>query len=122
MKHATTVPSWNLGRVKQGDRIRVDGASPSCERECGRTQDRGSLEGPEDGTTASVDENIIDEFQVSSKTIDNCVEPTISQSDVVKRKLSQSEVDGMPALLFETHRTEGKPLTGEDWESGDGHG
>ena len=42
-----------------------------------------------------MDENIIDEFQVSSKTIDNCVEPTISQSVVVKRKVSQSEVDRM---------------------------
>ena len=42
-----------------------------------------------------MDKNIIDEFQVSSKTTDNCVEPTISQSIVVKRKLSQSEVDRM---------------------------
>ena len=41
----------------------------------------------------SVDENIIDEFQVSSKTTDNRVEPTISHRIVVKRKLSQSEVD-----------------------------
>ena len=40
----------------------------------------------------SVDENIIDEFQVSSETTDNCVEPMISQSIVVKRELSQSEV------------------------------
>ena len=54
-----------------------------------------SSEGPEDWTTASVDENIIDEFQVSSMTMDNCVEPTISQSIVVKRKLSQSEDDRM---------------------------
>ena len=50
-----------------------------------------SSEGPE----ACKDENIIDEFHVSSKTKDNCVEPTISQSIVVKRKLSQSEVDRM---------------------------
>ena len=42
-----------------------------------------------------MDENIIDEFQVSSKTTDNCVEPTFSQSIVVKRKLFQSEVDRM---------------------------
>ena len=42
-----------------------------------------------------MDENIIDEFQVSSKTTDNCVEPRIIQSIVVKRKLSQSEVDRM---------------------------
>ena len=59
-------PSWNLGRVKQGDTIRVDGASPwgsrareregvregvlqsatstrpSRERERGRTQDQGA--------------------------------------------------------------------------------
>ena len=43
--------SWNVGRVKQGDTIRVDGASPresspresrpSRERERGRTQDQG---------------------------------------------------------------------------------
>ena len=43
----------------------------------------------------SVDENIIGEFQDSLKTTDNCVEPTISRSIVVKRKLSQSEVDRM---------------------------
>ena len=41
-----------------------------------------SSEGPEDWTTASVDENIIDEFQVSSKTTNNCVEPTIILSIV----------------------------------------
>ena len=35
-----------------------------------------------------MDENIIDEFQDSSKTTHDCVEPTISQSIVVKRKLS----------------------------------
>ena len=35
----------------------------------------------------------MEEFQVSSKTTDKCVEPTISQSILVKRKLSQSEVD-----------------------------
>ena len=52
-------------------------------------------EGAEDLTTVSVDENIIDEFQVSSKTTDNCVEPTIIQSIVLKKKLSQSEVDRM---------------------------
>ena len=40
-------------------------------------------------------QNIISEFQVSSKTTDNCVEPTVIQSIVVKRKLSQSEVDRM---------------------------
>ena len=54
-----------------------------------------SSEGPEDWTTVSVDENIIDEFQDSSKTTDNCVEPTISQSVVVTRKLSHSKVDRM---------------------------
>ena len=43
----------------------------------------------------SVNENIIDEFQVSSKATGNCVQPTIIQSIVVKRKLSQSEVDRM---------------------------
>ena len=42
-----------------------------------------------------MDENIIDEFHVSSKTTDNCVEPTIIQCIVVKKKLSQSEVDRM---------------------------
>ena len=42
-----------------------------------------------------MDENIINEFQDSSKTTDNCVEPTIIQSIVVKRNLSQSEVDRM---------------------------
>ena len=42
-----------------------------------------------------MDDNIIDEFQVSSKTTDNCVEPTIIHSIMVKRKLSQSEVDRM---------------------------
>ena len=40
-----------------------------------------------------MDVNIIDEFQVSSKTTDNCVESTINQSTLVNRKLSQSEVD-----------------------------
>ena len=54
-----------------------------------------SSEGPEDWTTVSVDENIIDEFQVSSKTIDNCVEPRISKSIVVKRILYQTEIDRM---------------------------
>ena len=54
-----------------------------------------SSEGPEYWTIVSVDETIIDEFQVSSKTTDNCVEPTIIQSIVVKRKLSQSEGDRM---------------------------
>ena len=43
----------------------------------------------------SVNENIIDEFQVSSKATDNWVQPTIIQSIAVKRKLSQSEVDRM---------------------------
>ena len=38
-----------------------------------------------------MDENINDEFQDSSKTTDNSVAPTISQSFVVK----QSEVDRM---------------------------
>ena len=66
---------------------------PSRERERGRTQDQGVVRGPEDWTTVCVDENIIDEFQVSSKTTDNCVEPTIIRSMVVTRKLSQSEVD-----------------------------
>ena len=42
-----------------------------------------------------LDENIIDEFRVSSETTDKCVEPTIIQSIVVTRKLSQSEVDRM---------------------------
>ena len=42
-----------------------------------------------------MDENIIDEFQVSSKTTDNRVEPTISHSIVVKWKLSRSEVARM---------------------------
>ena len=73
-----------------------------------------------------MDENIIDEFQVSSKTTDNCVEPSISQSIVVKRKLSQSEVDWMvqeteksrdeddvnginSASLCETHRLRNIP-------------
>ena len=42
-----------------------------------------SSESSEDWTTASLDENIIDESQVSSKTTDKCVEPTIIQSIVV---------------------------------------
>ena len=46
-----------------------------------------SSDSPEDWTTVSVDEYIIDEFQVSSKTTDNCVEPTISQSIVVKKEI-----------------------------------
>ena len=54
-----------------------------------------SWEGPVVWTTVSVDENIFDDFRVSSKTTDNCVEPTVIQSIVVKRKLSQSEVDRM---------------------------
>ena len=53
----------------------------------------------------SVDENIIDEFQVSSKTTDNCVEPTVIRSIVVKKKLSQSEVDRM-VQEAETSRNE----------------
>ena len=61
----------------------------------GGRKTKDSSEGLEDWTTVSVDENIIDEFHVSSKTTDNCVEPTISQSIVVKRKLSQSEVNRM---------------------------
>ena len=54
-----------------------------------------SSEGPEHWATVSVDENIIDEFQVPSKTTDKFVEPTIIQSIVEKRKMSQSEVDRM---------------------------
>ena len=54
-----------------------------------------SSEGPEDWTTVSVDENIIDEFQVSSKTTDICVEPTISPEYRGEKELSQSEVDRM---------------------------
>ena len=42
-----------------------------------------------------MDENIIDEFQVSSKTTDNCVEPTISQKCRCEKEKSQSEVDRM---------------------------
>ena len=38
-------------------------------------------------TTVCVDENIIDEFQVSSKTTDKCVEPTMGQSIVVRREV-----------------------------------
>ena len=36
VEHATTGPSWNLGRVEQGDTIRVDGASPRVSRARGR--------------------------------------------------------------------------------------
>ena len=54
-----------------------------------------SSKDPEHWTIVSVDENIIDEFQVSSKTTYKCVEPTISERIVVTRKLSQSEVDRM---------------------------
>ena len=113
-------PSWILDRAKQGDTIRVDGASPwegqgqedvkesesgcfrvqraqgqAANESAGRRKAKESSEGPEDWTTVSVDENIIDEFQVSSKTTENCVEPTIILSIEVKRKLSQSEVDRM---------------------------
>ena len=45
---------------------------PSRERNRGRTQDQ--------GVVRRLDENFIDEFHVSSKTTDNCVEPTIIQS------------------------------------------
>ena len=65
----------------------------------------------------------------TNETIDNCVESTISQSIVVKRKLSQSEVDRMvqdaeksemrtrstsSAFLCETHRL--KEILGKDLE------
>ena len=36
-------PSWNLGRVKQGDTIRVDGAGPRGSRARGREGDRGGV-------------------------------------------------------------------------------
>ena len=87
-----------------------------------------------------MDENNNKEIKGSSTTTDNCVEPTISQSTVVKRKLSQSEVDRMvqeaemsrdedevneskheiecvlekSALLCETHRQ--RETLGEDRE------
>ena len=48
-----------------------------------------------ESSTVSVDENIIDGFQVSSKTTNNCVEPAIIKSIVVKWKLSPSVVDRM---------------------------
>ena len=80
-------PSWNLGRVKQGDTIRVDGASPRGSRARGQAAN--------ESAEVRKTKDIIDEFQVSSKTTDNCVEPTISQGVAVKRKLSQSEVDRM---------------------------
>ena len=76
--------------------FRVQQAQGQAAKESvGGRKTKESSEGPEDWTTLSVDENIIDEFQVSSKTTDNCVESTISQSIVVTRKLSQSEVDRM---------------------------
>ena len=67
----------------------------AAKESAGGRKTKESKEGPEDWTTVSEDENIIDEFHVSSKTTDNCVEPKISQSIVVKRKLSRSEVDRM---------------------------
>ena len=39
----------------------------------------------------NVDEMIIDEFQVSSETTDNCVEPTIIQSIEVDRVVQEAE-------------------------------
>ena len=51
---------------------------------------RGGQWGSEDWTTVNMDENITDEFEVSLKNAEECVESTISQSIVVKRKLSQS--------------------------------
>ena len=69
------------------------GQGQAANESAGGRNTKESSEGPEDWTTLSVDENIIDEFQVSSKTTDNCVEPAIIQSTVAKRKLSQSEVD-----------------------------
>ena len=106
-------PSWNLGRVKLGDTIRVDGRVhgvkgkrtwKESEKGCFRVQraqgqaaneSAGGRKTKESSEGPSVDENIIEEFQVSSKTTDNCVKPTIIQSIVVKRKLSQSKVDRM---------------------------
>ena len=69
--------------------------SQAANESAGGRKTKESSEGPEDWTTVSVDENIIDEFQVSSKTTDNCAKPMINQSIVVKRKLSQSDVDQM---------------------------
>ena len=89
-------PSWNLSRAKQADR--VDGArvhkgqgqedvkesesgcfrvqqtqSQAANESAGGRTTKESSDGPEDWATGSVDENIIDEFQVSSKTTDKCV-------------------------------------------------
>ena len=65
-----------------------------------------------------MDENIIDEFQDSSKTTDNCVEPTISQSIVVKRKLSQSEVDRMVQEAEKSQDEDGVNESKREVESG----
>ena len=67
----------------------------AASKSAGGRKTKESSGGPEDWTTLSVDENIIDEFQVSSKTTESCVEPTIIQSIVVNRKLAQTEVDRM---------------------------
>ena len=73
--------------------FRVQQAQGQAANESAGGQDQGVEELPRQDIEGS--KVIIDEFQVSSKTTDNCVEPTISQSIVVKRKLSQSEVDRM---------------------------
>ena len=78
--------------MKQGDTIRVDGASPRGSRARGR-EDQGVVRRSRRLDNCERVREHLNAFQVSSNTTDNCVEPTISQSIVVKRKLSQSEVD-----------------------------
>ena len=50
-----------------------------------------SSEGPEDWTTVSVDENIVDEFQVSSKTTDNLRRPHDHPESEVDRMVQEVE-------------------------------
>ena len=101
-------PSWNLGRAKQGDTIRVGGMSPRYRRqqlgasECSKHKAKPRTRARQDASPRSRqkvrrldDCNRGREFHVSSKTTDNCVEPSVSQSIVAKRKLSLSEVDRM---------------------------
>ena len=79
---------------------------PSRERERGRTQDRGVVRRSRRLDDCKCGRNIIDEFQVSSRTTDNCVEPTISHGIVVKRTLAQSEVHRMVQEAEKQHEAE----------------
>ena len=118
VEHATTVPNWNLGRVTQGDTIRVDGASPresrargregvqegvlqsatssrpSRERERGRTQDQEVIRAAQGKTLRAVRSSRLDDWKRGRehhRRVPSFIKDH-SQSIVVKRKLSQSEV------------------------------